>query len=203
MAMDEMSKKMTEDLTGKPYEPGDLGIELDKRVKSSVASFAGKDEYEPGDLTRYDSLFLDFTLSLCLFRRLHTSFPPCLSFIRLSSRATRTAISCALFSACFSPHAPLRPIDLNRTIAARVMNRVEEFTGKPYEFGDISRKVEEHRKQWVKGFLGEEAASNYQFGDITKTALAKFTGKEEYKFGDVSKKIFGDVFGKRKRGGGD
>ena len=126
MAMDEMSKKMTEDLTGKPYEPGDLGIELDKRVKSSVASFAGKDEYELGDLTRYDSLFLDFTLSLCLFRRLPTSFAPCLSFIRLSSRATRTAISCTLFSAFFSPHAPLRPIDLNRTIAAHVMNRVEE-----------------------------------------------------------------------------
>ena len=67
MAMDEMSKKMTEDLTGKPYESGDLGIELDKRVKSSVASFAGKDEYEPGDLSRYDSLCLAFTLSLCCF----------------------------------------------------------------------------------------------------------------------------------------
>ena len=46
--MDEMSKRFTEDLTGKPYEAGDLSIEIDKRVKSSVAAFCGKDEYEFG-----------------------------------------------------------------------------------------------------------------------------------------------------------
>jgi hypothetical protein len=48
MAMDEMSKSMTEELTGKPYEAGDLSIELDKRIKESVADFCGKDEYEVG-----------------------------------------------------------------------------------------------------------------------------------------------------------
>ena len=138
MAMDEASKQMTEELTGKPYEAGDLSIELDNRVKTAVAQFAGKDEYEPGDLSR--------------------------------------------------------------AVASRVMNRVEEFTGQPYEFGDISRKVEEHRQNWVKEFLGEEAAANYQFGDITKKALANFTGKDEYQFGDVSKKILEDLFGKRKKG---
>lgn len=75
--------------------------------------------------------------------------------------------------------------------------------GKDYEFGDISREVESRRVDWVRGFLGDEAAKEYEFGDITKKALTNFTGKEDYQFGDVSKKLFGDMFGKRKRGGKD
>mmetsp|Transcript_13760 Transcript_13760/g.17955 ORF Transcript_13760/g.17955 Transcript_13760/m.17955 type:complete len:285 (+) Transcript_13760:148-1002(+) len=141
IAMDELSKKMTEDFTGKPYEAGDLSGELDNRVKSAVSSYCGKDEYEFGDLSN--------------------------------------------------------------TVAQRVSDRVEEFTGKPYEFGDISMKVEEGRQQWMKEFLGEEAAANYKFGDTTKKALANFTGKGEYQFGDVSKKIFGGMFGSRGKGGSD
>ena len=72
---------------------------------------------------------------------------------------------------------------------------------KEYEFGDISKEVESRRVEWVKGVLGEDAAVNYEFGDITKKAMSSFTGKDEYEFGDVSKKIFGNMFGKRKRGG--
>ena len=140
-AMDEMSKNFTETLTGKPYEPGDLSIELDKRIKSAVADFCGKDEYEFGDLSK--------------------------------------------------------------EVAKRVQSRVEEFTGKPYEFGDVTREIEKRRKEWVKDILGEEAAADYQFGDITKKFIADFTGKEKYQFGDVTKKIVGDLFGKRKRGGED
>lgn len=52
ITLDEMSKIMTEQLTGKPYEVGDLSREIDRRVKKSVASYVGKDEYEAGDLTR-------------------------------------------------------------------------------------------------------------------------------------------------------
>lgn len=70
-----------------------------------------------------------------------------------------------------------------------------------YEFGDISKEVENRRVDWMKSVLGEEAASNYEFGDLSKKALTSFTGKDEYEFGDVSKKIFGSMFGKRKRGG--
>jgi hypothetical protein len=88
-------------------------------------------------------------------------------------------------------------------VTRRVQDRVEEFTGKPYEFGDVSRAVEAKRRAWVSDFLGEEAAQNYVFGDITKKALSKFTGKDEYQFGDVTKKILGDLFGPRKRGDGE
>lgn len=42
--MDEFSKNMTEELTGRPYQAGDLSLEIDKRVKESVAGFCGKDE---------------------------------------------------------------------------------------------------------------------------------------------------------------
>jgi len=57
---------------------------------------------------------------------------------------------------------------------------VEEFTGKPYEFGDITREVEQRRQQWVRDYLGEEAASNYQFGDLTKKFVKDLTGKDDY-----------------------
>jgi hypothetical protein len=52
LSLDEMSKDMTEKLTGKPYEVGDLSLEIDRRVKKAVASYIGKEEYEAGDLTR-------------------------------------------------------------------------------------------------------------------------------------------------------
>jgi len=52
LAMDELSKNVTEELTGKPYEAGDLSRELDRRIKGAVAAFCGKDEYEFGDLSR-------------------------------------------------------------------------------------------------------------------------------------------------------
>ena len=40
-------------MTGKDeYEFGDLSIELDTRIKKTVADFCGKDEYMPGDLSR-------------------------------------------------------------------------------------------------------------------------------------------------------
>eukprot|EP00536_Pseudo-nitzschia_multiseries_P001834 jgi/Psemu1/182055/e_gw1.23.209.1 len=52
VVMDNMAKDMTEDMTGKPYEAGDLSKELDTRVKGAVASYCGKDEYEFGDLSQ-------------------------------------------------------------------------------------------------------------------------------------------------------
>ena len=52
ITLDQMSKNMTEQLTGKPYEVGDLSVELDRRIKNAVAAYIGKDEYEAGDLTR-------------------------------------------------------------------------------------------------------------------------------------------------------
>lgn len=138
VVVDNMAKDMTEEMTGKPYEAGDLSIELDKRVKSTVADFCGNDEYQFGDLSK--------------------------------------------------------------EIDSRVKNRVADFIGKDeYEFGDISKQVEENRRKWVKGFLGEEAAGTYEFGDITKKAMANFSGNDDYQFGDVTKKLMGNIFsGKRK-----
>lgn len=52
VVMDNMAKDMTEDITGKPYEAGDLSKELDKRVKGTVAEYCGKEEYEFGDLSK-------------------------------------------------------------------------------------------------------------------------------------------------------
>ena len=54
---------------------------------------------------------------------------------------------------------------------------------------------------YLYSFLGADAATDYEFGDITKKTLTNITGKDEYEFGDVTKKVLGDMFGKRKRGG--
>jgi hypothetical protein len=134
ITLDEMSKNMTEKLTGKPYVVGDLSKELDKRVKNAVAKYVGKDQYEAGDLTK--------------------------------------------------------------AVAEKVTTRVDELFAN-YEFGDITREVNQRRKEWVKNFLGDEAAANYKFGDISKKIATGITGKDEYQFGDVSKKLFGDLFGKK------
>jgi hypothetical protein len=77
---------------------------------------------------------------------------------------------------------------------------VEEFTGKPYELGDVAREIENRRRNWIRDYLGAEAADNYQFGDITKKAVSQFTGKDEYEFGDITKKVIGGLFsGKKKK----
>lgn len=74
--------------------------------------------------------------------------------------------------------------DLSKEMNKRVQDRVAEFTGRDeYSFGDITKEIENRRQTWVKDFLGEEAAKDYQFGDITKKALTSFTGKDEYEFG--------------------
>lgn len=52
VVIDTMAKDMTEDITGKPYEAGDLTNEIDSRVKGAVASYCGKDSYEFGDLSQ-------------------------------------------------------------------------------------------------------------------------------------------------------
>jgi len=48
------------------------------------------------------------------------------------------------------------------------------------KFGDVSREIEKRRQQWVTDYLGEEAASKYQFGDLTKKFIRDFTGDDEY-----------------------
>lgn len=50
--MDTLAKNMTSDLTGRPYEAGDLSVELDRRIKNSVAKFCSKDSYVVGDLSK-------------------------------------------------------------------------------------------------------------------------------------------------------
>ena len=80
-----------------------------------------------------------------------------------------------------------------------VQSRVEEFTGKEgYEFGDISREIENRRKEWMKKTLGEEAAANYKFGDLTKKFVRDWTGNDDYQFGDLTKSLIGNIFGKKK-----
>ena len=37
-----------------------------------------------------------------------------------------------------------------------------------------------------------------EFGDLTKAAVKKFTGKEEYQFGDITKTIGQALFGNKK-----
>lgn len=88
-------------------------------------------------------------------------------------------------------------IRFERLLSDRLI--ILDFVHFSKQFGDISREIESRRKAWVKDYLGDEAAANYQFGDITRKALGKFTGKgDDYQFGDATKKLLGDLFGKKK-----
>ena len=46
-----------------------------------------------------------------------------------------------------------------------------------------------------KAAAEEAAAKGYQFGDLTKSAVKSFTGKESYEFGDVTRTIGKKIFG--------
>jgi hypothetical protein len=85
-----------------------------------------------------------------------------------------------------------------------------KFTGKnEYEFGDITKRIlqrAEVRKTSSSAYSEEATATykdqnqkelqvleedvrSYQFGDLTKKAVTKFTGKDQYEFGDITKRI--------------
>lgn len=70
---------------------------------------------------------------------------------------------------------------------------VEKITGKPYEFGDLSRHIDKNVKDKVNDLTGK---SDYEFGDLSrfvdskiKGEVNKFTGKESYRVGDLSKEM--------------
>jgi hypothetical protein len=70
---------------------------------------------------------------------------------------------------------------------------VEKITGKPYEFGDLSRHIDRNVKDKVNDLTGK---SDYEFGDLSrfvdskiKGEVNKFTGKESYRVGDLSKEL--------------
>ncbi|KAL7537387.1 hypothetical protein ACHAWF_005745 [Thalassiosira exigua] len=70
---------------------------------------------------------------------------------------------------------------------------VEKITGKPYEFGDLSRAIDTSVKDKINDLTGNE---DYEFGDLSrwvdtqiKGEVNKFTNKESYQFGDLTKEI--------------
>lgn len=70
---------------------------------------------------------------------------------------------------------------------------VEKMTGKPYEFGDLSRHIDKSVKEKVNDLTGKD---EYEFGDLSrfvdtkiKGEVNKFTGQESYRVGDISKEI--------------
>ena len=73
-----------------------------------------------------------------------------------------------------------------------------KITGKPYQFGDLSRKIDESIKDKISDVTGKD---DYEFGDLSryvdtkiKGEVNKFTNNDSYKFGDLSKEIVRKVF---------
>lgn len=188
-------KGKTSDFIGKEeYKVGDISKELDSRIKDEIANLRGKEEYELGDLSlALDKMSKDFTMELTGKDSYETGD---------LSKEVDKRVKNAVTNFCGKEDGSYEFGDLSKEVDKRVRGRVAEFTGKgEYSFGDITKEIEERRQKWVGDYLGEEAAKNYQFGDITKKALSSFTGNDEYEFGDVTKKVLGNLFGPRKRGG--
>jgi hypothetical protein len=128
LAMDKMSKEMTEGLTGKPYEAGDLSTLLDTRIKGAVASYCGKDEYEVGDLTnavtsRVSSRVEEFT---------GTGKPYEFGDVTNEVMNRRKVWVQDLLGAEAAENYQFGDI---------TKKAMENFTGKDYEFGDVSKKL--------------------------------------------------------------
>ncbi len=69
----------------------------------------------------------------------------------------------------------------------------KQLTGKPYEFGDLSRKIDESIKDKIIDLTGKD---DYEFGDLSrwvdaqiKNEVNNYTNKGNYKFGDLTKEI--------------
>ena len=190
LAISEDLKRNTRDFIGKDeYKVGDITKEVDTRVKDELARFRGKEEYELGDFTQAmdemsKQMVEDFTGKPYEMGDLST--------------ALDTSIKSGVSKFCGKDDYEFG--DLSNEIDGRVKDRVTGFTGKEdYEFGDISQEIENRRLEWAKEFLGEEAASNYKFGDLTKKSISNWTGKDDYQFGDLTKKLAGGLFGKKKK----
>jgi HAMP domain-containing protein len=183
---EDLKQKAREFLGKEEYALGDLSKEIDARVKQGVADIRGKDGYELGDLTlTLDEMSKNFTEGL-------TGQPYEAGDLSKEIDA-RVKVAVAKYVGVDEYAAG----DLTRFVAANVQSRVADLTAN-YEFGDISREIERQRKEWIKGFLGDEAAANYKFGDISKKLATKITGKEAYQFGDVTRTLMGNMFGNKK-----
>jgi hypothetical protein len=186
---EDMKQNAREFLGKEDYKVGDISKEIDSRVKEQLAKLRGKEEYELGDF----SLAMD-ELSKSMVEE-YTGKP--YEFGDLSTNIDAkvkesTAKFCGKDSYEFG--------DLSVEVDRRVQERVGDFTGKDnYEFGDVAREVENRREEWAKEFLGEDAAANYEFGDLTKKSISNWTGKDDYQFGDITKKLAGNLFGKKKK----
>jgi hypothetical protein len=126
LAMDQMSKEMTEGLTGKPYETGDLSIELDKRIKGAVAKFCGKEEYEFGDLTK------EITSRVSTRVEAFTGKPYEFGDVTKEVNKRRKVWVQNLLGAEAAEN--YRFGDISK-------KALGNFTGKDYEFGDVSKKI--------------------------------------------------------------
>lgn len=187
-SIEEDLKQKTREFLGKDeYKLGDVSKEIDARVKQGVADIRGKQHYDVGDLVlSIDEMSKSLTEDL-------TGKPYEAGDL---SKELDSRIKGAV--AKYAGKNEYNAGDLTKAVAEKVSNRVAELTAN-YEFGDISREIERQRKEWVKNFLGEEAAKNYKFGDISKKFASQITGKEDYQFGDVTKSLLGNIFGDKNK----
>jgi hypothetical protein len=95
-----------------------LSIELDSRIKKTVATFCGKDTYEFGDVSSAE----------WIVRSSHPSLLPVVKSI-YPLTLVHTLPPYYYYYYYYAPQ-------LTREVSTRVQGRLEEFTGKDYEFGD-------------------------------------------------------------------
>lgn len=190
ISIKEELKTSLRDFIGKDeYKIGDISKELDSRIKDEVAKMRSKEEYELGDLTlAVDAMAREYTAEL--------TGKPDADLADLSIEIDKRVKGAVMN---FTGKDTYTPGDLSTEIDQRVKDQIMRFTGKEtYEFGDLSRELNERRKGWMRDYLGKDP-SQYEFGDLTKAAVSKFTGKSDYAFGDVTKAAIGKLFGPRKR----
>jgi hypothetical protein len=157
----DLTKKVVRSTTGnEDYEFGNLSRWVDSQIKDKVNSYTNQEEYNFGDITK------EFARRL---RSGEFTWEEMLTLLKIM----------VSFGMGISPVAQLIPSKLliellNVSILQDVGERVTS---------SLSMELDRRIKKAVVG------NADYQFGDITKSAINKFTGKGEYEFGDITRAV--------------
>jgi hypothetical protein len=183
VAVVEDLKKNVRDFTGKEdYHLGDVSKEVDARVKGEVARLRNKDEYELFDLARAaDELSKNYAEQLT-----GKSY-------QAGDISSEVDKGVKVKVAEISGNDNHSFEDFTREVDKGVQEKADDFSSKAHEIGDIAREVGNRRRKWVRDFLGEVAAKNYEISENTKRTVAQFTGKDGYQFGDITKKVMANT----------
>eukprot|EP00667_Euglena_gracilis_P013537 EG_transcript_13980 len=196
--MADVVRSEVERLGTSPADWEGVGVEVESLVALGVVKFTGKEEYEAGDVSReaarrVKALVANAQQLSALVKdtvreytgKDHYEFGDLT--VALDQRV-KDAVAGLLEKDSYEVG------DLTRVIDKVVKQEIETVTGRPYQFGDLSRALGSRLQGAVSGFTGKE---DYRPGDLLREAGKRLTGRADYQVGDLTKGLLSNLFKKK------